>query len=71
MLQKFLRITALAPLLFVISVVLHNVISAVIGREEPVFFLLAVVGAPLLLVAGLAGASVAYVNQAVDHRHAH
>lgn len=40
---------------FLLGVILHNLVSALIGVEEPVFFLVAIVGAPQLLVAGVAG----------------
>jgi hypothetical protein len=46
---------AISPLLFVIGVILHNLISGFFGIEEPVFFLLAVIGAPICFVVGLLG----------------
>ena len=71
MVRRFLLLTLLAPLMFVVSVAMHNLVSAVLGGEEPIFFLLAVLGAPTLLVVGLAGTVAALIDQAVQHRHAH
>ena len=48
-------VTLVAVALFLVSVVAHNVVSALIGGEEAVFFFLAVFGAPVLLVTGLVG----------------
>lgn len=37
----------------VVAVILHNLVSAIVGFEEGFFFMLALFGAPLLLVASL------------------
>ncbi|HZP57548.1 MAG TPA: hypothetical protein VFC53_08320 [Dehalococcoidia bacterium] len=50
-----LRMVLAGIVLFAAAVVLHNVISGLTGVEEPVFFALAVLVAPLVLLTGLAG----------------
>ena len=52
------RIALAAIPLFVVSVLLHNVISGLTGIEEPVFFLLAVIVAPALLLGGTLAAII-------------
>lgn len=59
-------LAAFAVALFVVSVVLHNLVSGLLGVEEPVFFLLAVVVAPLLFVAGVAGSIVAIIRRRIS-----
>lgn len=54
----FVWLAALSVPLFVGGVLLHNMLDALFAVEEPIFFLLAVVGAPLLFIGGLVGASV-------------
>lgn len=56
--ERFLWVAAVSTLSFFPSVVLHNVVSAVLKVEEPVFFIVAVIGAPLGLAAGLVAAAV-------------
>jgi positive regulator of sigma E activity len=63
MLKPSLIMTALAPVVFVVSVVLHNLISAWLGVEEPVFFVVAVVVAPLAFTIGLLATAVALVTE--------
>jgi len=41
---------SLTLIVWIISVVIHNFGSAIIGFEEPVFFLLAVIGIPIYLI---------------------
>jgi hypothetical protein len=48
-----LRFAATAVALFVVGVVGHNALSALFDVEEPFFFLLAVIVAPVLLVYGI------------------
>jgi hypothetical protein len=47
---------AIAP--FAVSIVLHNVLSAVFGGEEPVSFIIALLVAPGLIAAGTLGVAV-------------
>ena len=62
MLKPALIIAAVAPLVLIISVVLHNVISGWLGREEPFFFFVAVIVAPLAFAIGLIVAVIATVE---------
>ena len=71
MLKPSLIITALAPIVFGIAVVLHNLISAWLGVEEPLFFFVAVVVAPLAFVIGLVASIVALVTERRGDRPAH
>jgi hypothetical protein len=41
---------SIALALFFVSVVAHNIISGLLKVEEPVFFLIAVIGVPLYLL---------------------
>ena len=56
--KKFLGLAWISGLAFPICAVLHNVVDGVFHVEEPVFFLMAVIGAPLGMLVGLAGAAV-------------
>lgn len=56
--RTFLWIAAASAVAFPVGTVLHNAAEALFRVEEPVFFLLAVIGAPLGLLVGLAGAAV-------------
>lgn len=58
MLKKFLLTMGIAVGGFLVSVVLHNVVSDVFGVEEPVFFLVAVIICPLAFFAGAIGSIV-------------
>lgn len=46
-------LAVLAIVIAVIAVILHNIVSAVVGFEEGFFFMIALFGAPLLLVAAI------------------
>lgn len=56
--KVFLGIAWVSALAFPIGAVLHNVVEAVFEVEEPVFFLIAVIGAPLGVLVGLSGAAI-------------
>lgn len=56
--RVFLWIAAASAIGFPVGVVLHNAADALFHVEEPVFFLLAVIGAPVGLLVGLTGAVV-------------
>lgn len=56
--KTFLVVAALSALAFPVCAVLHNAVSALLDLEEPVFFLLAVIGAPLGVAVGLLGAAL-------------
>jgi hypothetical protein len=55
----FLGLAAISALAFPACAVLHNAIDALFDVEEPVFFLAAVIGAPVGIVVGFAGAAIA------------
>ncbi|MCL5107586.1 MAG: hypothetical protein M1401_01670 [Chloroflexi bacterium] len=63
MLTRFLLLVGASPLIFVAGVFLHNVLSWLLQVEEPVFFLVAIVGAPLAFVVGAVGTTVALVRR--------
>jgi hypothetical protein len=48
--------------LFLVSVVAHNIIAALTGIDEAVFFSLALPGAPVLVITGLAGLAWAAIR---------
>jgi hypothetical protein len=58
MTKRFLTLALLSAVAVLVSVVVHNCLAGLLHSEEPVFFLIAVVVAPLGLVVGLAGAAV-------------
>ena len=62
MLKTFLLVTGISVGVFIISVVLHNVISGLFDVEEPVFFTIAVFIAPLAFAIGLVGSLVVFLK---------
>jgi hypothetical protein len=58
LLKTFLLIAGLSIGAFIISVFLHNALSALFGIEEPVFFVIAVIISPAALAAGIIGSLV-------------
>lgn len=56
--RNLLGLAWISALAFPICAILHNATEALFRVEEPVFFLLAVIGAPLGVVVGLVGAAV-------------
>ena len=65
---KFLLVSGLAVVVFVIAVFVHNAIYGIFRVEEPIFFLIAVVAAPLAFAVGILGAVVTAVMAAVRAR---
>lgn len=63
MLRVFLLAMGASAATFVISVILHNLVSAALGVEEPVFFIIAVVVAPAAFVVSAIGAVVALARR--------
>jgi len=61
-LKTFLLIAGISLATFIISVVLHNVISGILGVEEPVFFIIAVFISPLAFATGLIGSLVIFIK---------
>jgi hypothetical protein len=58
MTRRFLTLALLSAVAILVSVVVHNCLAGLLHAEEPFFFVIAVVVAPLGLVIGLAGAGV-------------
>ncbi len=61
LLKKFFWVVGMSIGVFIISVFLHNALSGLFGVEEPVFFIIAVILAPLALVVGLIGSLVLFI----------
>lgn len=53
-----LLLAAAGLVLFPVAAVLHNLVSALVGGEEPVFFLTAILLAPLIVLAGTLAAVI-------------
>ena len=62
MLHVFLLIAGISIATFIVSVFLHNAVSALFHREEPVFFFIAVVLSPLAFAVGIGGALVLFLQ---------
>ncbi|MCU0232111.1 MAG: hypothetical protein MUC67_12195, partial [Acidobacteria bacterium] len=56
--KRFLAIAWISAVAFPVCAVLHNAVDAVFHLDEPFFFLLAVIAAPLGLAVGLVGAAL-------------
>ena len=63
MLKKFLLITGISAGAFVVSVLLHNGISALFDIEEPVFFCIAVFVCPIGFLVGAVGSVVLAIKR--------
>ena len=61
MMKSFLLLAGLSLGAFIISFFLHNIISGLLGAEEPVFFIIAVIVSPLVLAAGIIGSLVLFI----------
>jgi hypothetical protein len=61
MTRRFLTLALISAVAIPVSVVVHNCLAALMHAEEPVFFLIAVVVAPLGLFGGLVGAAICTV----------
>ena len=62
MLRIFLLVTGISLGVFIISVVLHNVLSGLFGVEEPVFFVISVFITPLGMAVGIIGSLVIFIK---------
>jgi len=62
MLKIFLLIAGISLGAFIISVFLHNALSALFDIEEPVFFVIAVFISPLAFAVGLIGSLVMFIK---------
>ena len=56
--RTFLGIALASAIAFPVGAVLHNAVEAIFHVEEPVFFLIAVIGAPVGVAVGLLGAAI-------------
>ena len=56
--RSFLGLAAISAIAFPVGAVLHNAFDALFHVDEPVFFLIAVIGAPVGVVVGLVGAAI-------------
>ena len=61
LLKTFLILAALSLPTFIVGAFMHNALSALLSVEEPVFFIIAVIIAPLVLAVGLLGSLVLFV----------
>ncbi|MFC1958201.1 hypothetical protein ACFLVQ_01360 [Chloroflexota bacterium] len=62
MLKTFLIVSGISLGAFIIGVFLHNAISGLFGVEEPVFFVIAVIIAPVALAVGVIGSLVIFLR---------
>ncbi len=62
---KFVLVSGLAVVVFVIAVFLHNAVYGLFHVEEHVFFVIAVIAAPLAFGIGIVGAIVSAIMAAV------
>ena len=62
MLKIFLMVAGISLCAFVISVFLHNALSAILNVEEPVFFVIATIISPLAFAVGLIGSLVIFIK---------
>ena len=54
-LRIFISIAGIAPGVFILSVILHNLLGGLLRFEEPVFFIIAVIVSPAALAVGALG----------------
>ncbi len=68
MLKIFLIVAGSSVAVFILSVFLHNMISGLFDKEEPVFFTIATILAPLGLLVGLIGSLVVFIMGLMTQR---
>ncbi len=61
-LKFFLILTGGSAILFVASILLHNLLPAVLGFEEPIFFLIAVLVCPVAFLVGTVGSIILLIK---------
>jgi len=61
LLRTFLWLVGISIGIFIICVFLHNMLSGLLGVEEPVFFIIAVILSPLALAVGIIGSLVLFI----------
>jgi hypothetical protein len=62
MLKTFLLVAGISLGAFIVSAFLHNALSALFKVEEPVFFVIAVIIAPLGLAVGIVGSLALFIK---------
>ncbi len=63
LLKKFLLLTGLSAVGFPVFVILHNLVSGLLGVEEPFFFILAIIICPLGFLVGAIGAIILLIKK--------
>jgi hypothetical protein len=61
-LRTFLQVAGIAAGACITSFILHNVVSGLLGIEEPVFFVIAVILSPVAIAVGLIGSLVIFAR---------
>ena len=61
-LKAFLQVAGIAAGACIVSFILHNVVSGLLGIEEPVFFVIAVILSPGAIAVGLIGSLVIFAR---------
>ena len=62
LMKTFLLVAGISLGAFIISVFLHNIISGLLGVDEPVFFVIATIMSPLALAVGIVGSLVIFLK---------
>jgi hypothetical protein len=62
LIRIFLLVSGISLVVFIVSVFLHNTVSALLNVEEPVFFIIAVILSPLAFAAGLIGSLAIFIK---------
>lgn len=60
--NKFLLLAGISLAVFIVSAFLHNMISGLFIIEEPIFFVMITIMAPLAVVVGLIGSLVIFIK---------
>jgi hypothetical protein len=63
MVKPFTIIAGAGLMLFIVGGILHSAVGAWLDVEEPLFFLIAVVAAPVVAAVGLIGGVVALIAE--------
>jgi hypothetical protein len=66
LMRIFLMVLGISLVVFIVSVFLHNTVSALLNVEEPVFFIIAVILSPLAFATGLIGSLVIFIKGMVS-----
>ena len=63
MLKKFITISIISLIVFVLSIITHEVIETFLQKKELIFFFIAVFLAPLAFFTGVIGSIVIYAKE--------